>query len=202
MNIVIADTHPMTRVGVEHVLTKAFHSASVNVLHAGNVCELYQTLERTSCNLLICEYVMPGSPSDGLVLMGTIRRRYPSLSIVLFTAIDSLGLVRSAVVRLGIDCLVSKNDGPLHLVEAINAACAGHPYVSPSFAACDRDAARRAGISNPVRLTPREAEVIRLFVSGRTINEIAAILNRSKQTVSAQKRAAQIKLGAPRDMDL
>ena len=52
------------------------------------------------------------------------------------------------------------------------------------------------------RLTPREAEIVRLFCAGSTITEIAERLHRSVQTVSTQKRSAMRKLGVSRDVDL
>jgi len=52
------------------------------------------------------------------------------------------------------------------------------------------------------RLSRREAEVIRLYVSGRSVNEIASEFNRSKQTISSQKPATMRKLGIKRDVEL
>lgn len=51
-------------------------------------------------------------------------------------------------------------------------------------------------------LTEREAEVLRLFVSGRTISEIAAQRGRSVKTVSHQKISAMGKLGLRNDPEL
>ncbi|MEA9982701.1 LuxR C-terminal-related transcriptional regulator, partial [Herbaspirillum sp. RTI4] len=51
-------------------------------------------------------------------------------------------------------------------------------------------------------LTPRELEVVRLFVAGMTVNEIAGHVHRSKQTISSQKNTAMKKLGIERDADL
>ena len=57
-------------------------------------------------------------------------------------------------------------------------------------------------VAEPNRLTPREAEIVRLFCAGSTITEIAERLHRSVQTVSTQKRSAMRKLGVSRDVDL
>jgi two-component system capsular synthesis response regulator RcsB len=51
-------------------------------------------------------------------------------------------------------------------------------------------------------LTKRELEVVRFFVSGMSVTEIAMLLHRSKKTISTQKSAAMIKLGVERDADL
>jgi len=51
-------------------------------------------------------------------------------------------------------------------------------------------------------LSKRELEVVRMFVSGLTVTEIAERLHRSKKTISTQKGSAMAKLGILRDMDL
>ncbi|MCW3477994.1 LuxR C-terminal-related transcriptional regulator [Neisseriaceae bacterium JH1-16] len=61
---------------------------------------------------------------------------------------------------------------------------------------------RGGAADNLPALSRREIEVVRLFVSGLTINEIAARLHLSKQTVSAQKVSAMKKLGLQREADL
>lgn len=43
-------------------------------------------------------------------------------------------------------------------------------------------------------LSPREVEVLRLFVAGNSVGDIARQLNRSVKTVSTQKVAAMQKL--------
>ncbi|MDU8474286.1 LuxR C-terminal-related transcriptional regulator, partial [Pseudomonas syringae pv. actinidiae] len=52
------------------------------------------------------------------------------------------------------------------------------------------------------RLSPRELEVLRLLSAGHTVGQIAAQLNRSKQSVSAQKVGAMRKLGLANDAAL
>ncbi|MGR5559981.1 response regulator transcription factor, partial [Vibrio fortis] len=62
--------------------------------------------------------------------------------------------------------------------------------------------AQRAGAPASTELSPREAEVARLYVSGLRVDEIAERLNRSKKTISTQKNRAMEKLGISRDADL
>jgi two-component system capsular synthesis response regulator RcsB len=51
-------------------------------------------------------------------------------------------------------------------------------------------------------LSPREREVLTLFVAGLGVNAIAEKLDRRKQTVSTQKVNGMAKLGIERDADL
>ena len=59
-----------------------------------------------------------------------------------------------------------------------------------------------SGQQRDVVLSKRELEVVRLFVSGMTITEIAAQLKRSIKTISTQKNTAMRKLGIERDSEL
>jgi two-component system capsular synthesis response regulator RcsB len=59
-----------------------------------------------------------------------------------------------------------------------------------------------ASAQQHVVLSKREPEVVRLFVSGMTITEIAAQLKRSIKTISTQKNAAMRELGIERDFEL
>jgi two-component system capsular synthesis response regulator RcsB len=85
----------------------------------------------------------------------------------------------------------------------VHAAFANSRYVSPTIEKILRtlDPIHRDAPGN-AQLTGRELEVIRLYVSGMTINEIAARLNRSKKTISTQKSSAMRKLNIDREVDL
>ena len=51
-------------------------------------------------------------------------------------------------------------------------------------------------------LSPKEHEILRLFVSGQSVSDIARGQNRSTKTISAQKISAMRKLEVTSDQDL
>ncbi|MET5020848.1 LuxR C-terminal-related transcriptional regulator, partial [Burkholderia pseudomallei] len=53
-----------------------------------------------------------------------------------------------------------------------------------------------------VQLSPRAIEVVRLFTSGLSVNEIANRLKRSKKTISSKKANAMRKRRVNSDIDL
>ena len=201
LSVVLADDHPGMIAGVEHSLS------SVSTLRltgtAGNSTELMRILDTDGCDVLVCDYSMPGNEhGDGIALFSFLQRRYPLVRLVVLTMLDNPAVL-GALQRLGIGCIVSKSDALSYLVPAIHAAATGGTFYSPSVkkSLSMRDMDRRSGEA-PQSLSKRELEVIRLYASGLTVNEIAERLSRSKKTISTQKARAMQKLGIERDVDL
>lgn len=201
VKLILADDHPALLAGVKHELSR-IHTLDI-VGTARNSTEILNLLSQLQCDILITDYVMPGGEyGDGMTMLSFLRRRHPELKIVVFTTIDNMAIAYE-MRKIGIHSVLNKAKDIGHLVTAIHAVHAGATYFSPSLIEHENAESQRwllcAGIPE---LTSREREVVRLYVSGSKINEIAAQLNRTKQTVSAQKRSAMRKLGIERDADL
>ncbi|CAI8694807.1 DNA-binding transcriptional activator RcsB [Burkholderia sp. IT-111MI5] len=198
IRIVIADDHPAVVIGARYELS-ATNTLSV-VASAHNSTELMEALAAHPCDVLVSDYAMPGAEyGDGLAMFTTILKRHPNLRIVVMTMMENAVALR-ALMDLGIACIVSKSDMTNHLTMAIHAAYTNGRYLSPSMDRILRAAGSASG--KAPALSARELEVIRLFASGLSVNEIADKLSRSKKTISTQKSSAMQKLGIERDVDL
>ena len=197
IRVVIADDHPSILLGVRHVLSA---SIGIHVVgEASNPSELIQTVQSTSCDVVVTDYAMPGGThGDGLALLDTLRERYPDLRVIVMTGMDQPVVIQSLYQR-GITHILSKADDTSHVPAAIAAAWANRRYLSPSVA---QILPHHAAASRKTALSPREREVLTLFVSGLGINEIAERLDRRKQTISTQKRIGMAKLGIDKEADL
>lgn len=200
IRVMIADDHPAVLIGVAHEL-----SADPLVCVVGSARSpsgLLALLETTACDVLITDYVMPDDRcADGSRLLERIRRQHPGLGIVVYTMQDNPAILAS-IFRDGIRCIVSKADEPRHLLAAVTAARTDARYLSPAITRHTDEMEDGLNTTAVADLSRREAEVLRLYISGMTINEIAAQLHRSKQTISAQKVTAMRKLGVRQDADL
>ncbi|MFD4840396.1 response regulator [Achromobacter sp. NPDC058515] len=188
IRLLLADAHPALLAGVRHELSVL---PTLDVLGtAHDVDALIDQLQRATFDVLVTDYKLPrGKLGDGLALISYVRRNYPALKIVVFTNLDNPGLERE-LGKLGVKSALSKTAHMTYLISAIHAA----------YADSDRFQAREN--ASPPGLTTREFEVIRLYTSGMSINEIAGQLHRAKQTISSQKSSAMRKLGIARDADL
>ncbi|AJW43483.1 MULTISPECIES: response regulator transcription factor [Ralstonia] len=196
IQLVIADDHPGVVAAVRSLVSAAGGFEVVG--EAGNADELLALLGRVRCDLAITDYAMPGSRyGDGILLLEFLARRYPDLRVMVLTMLETRALM-SNILRAGIKVIVSKADEPQHILEGIQAALHDRIYLSPQL---DAKLIRRARAAEPPADDPiallgkRELEVLRIYVTGKTVTEIAVQMNRSVKTISTQKQHAMRKLG-------
>jgi two-component system capsular synthesis response regulator RcsB len=202
LRIIIADDHPIFLIGLRAVLER---DAQVRIVGEANSPQaLTALLQHCPCDVLVTDFMMPAEPqADGLRLIEHLRRHYPDLPIVVVTMLNNAGLFHS-ILELGVMGLLSKASLADELPDAIAQVRQQRPYVArtinQALALAGQVGADR--LHSQQQLSPRELEVIRLLAGGKTVGEIAAHLNRSKQTVSAQKVSAMRKLGLISDAAL
>ncbi|KPX81309.1 LuxR family DNA-binding response regulator [Pseudomonas meliae] len=174
------------------------------VAEACNPDELLQVLARHPCDVLVTDFMMPVElQNDGLRLLQRIHRDFPALPVIVVTALSNAGLFQS-MLDLNVRGLLSKASLAGELPAAIRGVQRGEFFVADSVRRVLIEA-RQYGpdaLLPAEKLSPRELEVLRLLSAGHTVGQIAAQLNRSKQTVSAQKVAAMRKLGLANDAAL
>ena len=90
--------------------------------------------------------------------------------------------------------MIAKNHIHEEIGKALNALANDRPYVAPSVQPMSVLANAKVIDERFSNLSPREVEVLRLFVTGSSVSEIARLLNRSVKTVSTQKISAMHKL--------
>ncbi|RWU25289.1 DNA-binding response regulator [Pseudomonas alkylphenolica] len=202
LRIVLADDHPIFRIGLQAVLEQI---PGVRVVaQAGSPKELLDNLQATACDVVVTDFMMPvEQQNDGLKLLEQIRRQFPALPILVVTMLNNAGLFR-AMLTLGVNGLLSKASLADELPSAISCLRRGKTYLAASVQhlMSQDGAVREDMIGVQEALSPKELEVTRLLAAGHTVSQIAALLNRSKQTVSTQKVSAMRKLGLANDAAL
>lgn len=189
-SIVIADDHPVFLIGLRAVLSSAFSSSYLISGEAHDVDQLLALLAQNVPDVLLTDFNMPGKQqADGLRLITTLRRKYPSLPIVVVTVLANPSLVNS-ILATGVYAVINKQSLTTELTMCLKALLQGH---SPSVAPPSK---------TPAAMSPRELDVIRLLAQGYSVNNIASMLSRTKQTISAQKKSAMNKIGANSDVEL
>jgi two-component system capsular synthesis response regulator RcsB len=196
IRVVLADDHDAVIVGLTSLLKR---EPDIEVVGTANgPTQLMDILRTVECDVLFTDLSMPrdGLP-DGIQMIEQVRRQHPEVAIVVLTMVVNAVTLKAAL-RSGVTGLCDKAAASDDIVEAARSAVQGRIFLSAPFQGFLDDATEGSGTS----LSPHEAEVVRLFGEGLSIAEIAMQLNRSKQTVSRQKRDAMTKLGVASDGEL
>jgi len=201
LNVVIADDHPIVLLGVRELVERDESFRVVGEAVCSN--QLIDLLETRQVDLVITDFNMPGdSPyGDGLKLVEYLTRHFPIVRVLVLTMISN-PLILTRLRELGVLAIIQKNQLHNEIEAALNAIARGKPVRSngpPPTSVLDD----RADLDERfTRLSVKEHEILRLFVSGLGVNEIARGLNRSAKTISTQKISAMRKLNVSSDQDL
>jgi len=201
LRIIIADDHPVVRIGTKAVIESS--GVGQVVAEASTVAELMSALSDHPCDVLVTDYSMPGGQqADGFAMIAMIRRRFPDMPVLMLSVSNNLAILRM-VVATGVLGLVDKTSSMDELPLAIQTVQRGMPYVSQSLKErIDAIGTNSVEEGEARPLSPREVEVLRLLGSGMTVKEIAIHLHKSVSTISRQKGDAMLKLGLEGDAEL
>ncbi|WP_449465942.1 response regulator [Stenotrophomonas humi] len=198
MKIIIADDHPIVLAGVRDVIAD---EANLDIIgQALSPTALVEMMQALTPDLVICDYNMPGNGplGDGIKLISYLRRHFPNCKVLVLTMISTPSMVE-AMYRAGANGVVRKSGDLMELRVALSTLRSRRLYRSKQS---PEERLQALESASSAALSPRELEVMRLFISGKSVSEIAKQLNRSSKTVSTQKVNAMRKLGTQSDQDL
>lgn len=201
LNVVIADDHPIVLVGVRELVERNERFRVVGEAVCSDA--LISLLESTRVDLVITDFNMPGdSPyGDGLKLVEYLTRHFPDVRVLVLTMISN-PLILTRLQELGVLAVIQKHQLHDEIQAALKAIARGNPIRNSGPAPTSVIESSADLNERFTRLSPKEHEILRLFVSGQSVNEIARNLNRSAKTISTQKVAAMRKLEVSSDRDL
>jgi two-component system capsular synthesis response regulator RcsB len=112
-------------------------------------------------------------------------------------------LILSSLYDLGVSGVILKNGDLNEILVALKALSQDRIYRGPGMQSGNSVLASRDDVEGRISsLSVKEYEVLRHFVSGMSVRDIALQLNRSVKTVSAQKISAMRKLDVDTDQAL
>ncbi|KAI3594077.1 Two-component transcriptional response regulator, LuxR family [Cupriavidus sp. U2] len=204
LRILLADDHPVITAAIRARLqTQTGWEVCGEVISA---TDLLQQADNLRPDVVVTDYHMPGPAElDGVRLITALRRRYPAMAVVVLTMITN-PLVLRTILDVRVQGLLLKDSQLSEIVTAIARAQRGFTYIGKSalraLAPTEVRPMMPIGREGMQRLSARETEVLRLYLTGRSVTEIAATLCRSVKTISRQKNCAMHKLGVTNDREL
>lgn len=202
LRIVIADDHPLVRMAMTDLLYKEPDFKVVATLAGPSA--LIEHLARDPPQVVITDYSMPGDDvyGDGIRLVEYLIRHYPDTRIVVLTMMSN-PMIISTLYDAGVDAVVFKHDDLGEIVTALHALRLGRRHYPPDLPRKGPLAARGRFVHERINsLSPKEFEVLRHFIRGASMMQIADRLKRSVKTISGQKVAAMRKLNLQTDQEL
>lgn len=184
IRILLADDHPVVRIGVRNMLQTDPSFEVIGEVSDGDEA-ITETLE-TLPDILLLDLYMPRLP--GLEAMRAIMSGSPSVKIVLLTSTITTQQIIEAL-QIGARGIVLKDALVDHLTSAVKAVVSGDYWIGGrrvvNLVGALHELMQKAAV--PERktfgLTPREMEVVSCIVEGCSNRDIAKQFGLSEETV-------------------
>jgi len=179
--LLIADDHMLVAEACKKLLEPEFQVVGI----VTNGRDLIQVACDLKPNVIVVDVAMP--QLNGLDAGEQLKRLLPSCKLV-FLTMDLSPEMAAEAFRRGASAYVVKNSAAEELLTAIRRALRSESYLSPMITKETVEYLLRSGQSqSEKRLTRRQSEVLQLLAEGRSMKEIAHLLNLKPGTVAFHK---------------
>ncbi|MEZ5614988.1 MAG: response regulator transcription factor [Rhodocyclaceae bacterium] len=196
LRLLVIDDHAMVREGLQPLLRKlAPDVVQYEAQDAESALLLLET--EKEFDLVLLDIMLPGT--NGLSLLGVLRKRFPAVPVVVLSALEEVDVVNRAL-RLGAAGYVTKSGSGDTLLEALKHVLAGEIYLPPHLrdklpAIPGRPAAQSQARRDRQALTEGQRRVAELLREGKSNREIADLLGLTEGTVKVHLSKVFRKLG-------
>jgi two-component system, NarL family, invasion response regulator UvrY len=193
VKILIVDDHPIVLSGCRALLAEAPDMVMFEARDAATAMDVY---DQQQPDISVIDINLPDI--SGFELARRLQVRDPGARIIMFSMNDD-PMFAAQAIEGGARGYVSKSDDPQAFLTAIREVYAGR-HSLPQDMAQKIAFLRSAGDS--VVLSSREREVLRLLAKGKSMSEIAALINVSYKTVATTCATLRAKFSARTPMQL
>jgi DNA-binding NarL/FixJ family response regulator len=123
---------------------------------------------------------------NGLDAARKINEQAPNIKFVFLTMRDDPNLA-AAALELGPIGFVLKHSAGQELLKAIDQVLRGESYLTPKLRAGDWVETKARARQFSTEMTPRQRDIVQLLGEGRSMKEIAGLLDLSERTVEFHK---------------
>lgn len=198
IKVLVADNHPIVRLGIKHVLD-SIPDMEV-VADVSSTTELFETLQKVSPDVVMLEMDIP--EINGIATLRKMKQDFPNAKVLMYSG-QSEDVYALSTIRAGAYGYLSKAADLDYIVSAIRKVSEGNMFITNELA---QRLAFDEGTQKPRRffrkLSTREIEVLKLLASGKRNKEVAEGLNLNEKTVSTYKARLMRKLNVDNLVDL
>lgn len=198
-SVLIADHHPITRMGISALLERDGFYEVVGKVTNGK--DLFRFLRNRIPDVLIMEIDLP--EINGITALRTIKTEHPGTKILVLSCHPEEMYALNAI-KAGAAAYLSKTVSTEILKEAIHQVARGGIYLNKEISDRINTGSTRTNslISRYKKLSTREIEVLNLLSTGKRNKDIAEALDINEKTVSTYKTRLLKKLRVDNLADL
>jgi two-component system invasion response regulator UvrY len=197
IRVLLVDDHAIVRAGFRRLLEQ---QPEIRVIaEAADAEQAYALFVEHDPDVVVMDVSMPGV--SGLESIRRIIGRKPSAQILVFSMHEDAPLAERAI-QLGARGYATKSESPETLASAVSDVAAGKLYLSPEIAKSIAMFKLTGDVDPMKELNVREFEIFRLLFGGRTVADIAEMLNLSRKTIANHRTVIKQKLGITNDVEL
>ena len=198
IKVLIADDHPIVRIGMKHVVEEDPEIRIVDEASDGD--EALDKIRNNNFDLILLDISMPGK--DGLDVLKQIKQDKPDLPVLILSIYPEKEFAIRAL-KLGASGYLTKKCAPYELTTAIRTILEGRKYISSSMVAIlasyldiDKQKKPHECLSN------REYQVMLRIASGKNVTEIAEELSLNIKTIRTFRTRILNKMKIKNDVEL
>lgn len=197
--ILIADHHPITRMGISSLLEREGVYEVVGKVTNGK--DLFKMLRSKNPDVLIMEIDLP--EINGITALRTIKSEHPGTKILILSCHPEEMYALNAI-KAGAAAYLSKTASTETLQEAVHQVARGGIYLNKEISEKINSGSTRSNnlVSRYKKLSTREIEVLNLLSTGKRNKDIAEALDINEKTVSTYKTRLLKKLRVDNLADL
>ena len=202
IKVMIVDDQPILSEGIKSVLSTSDALEVIGVAEDGR--DALDKMENNVPDVVLLDIRMPNM--NGVVATGEIKKKYPSVKVLILTTFDDSDYILSALNNGACGYLL-KDIGGAALIDAVKNAYAGDTILPAKIAKKISDAAKNVSADRELRLkkafgfSERETEIAVMLYEGFNNRQIASALNLSEGTSRNYISAIYIKLGSDNRAD-
>lgn len=186
IRIIIIEDHKIVSQGIEMIVK---NSGLANIVGKGySIKDCFELLKKNETDILLLDLIM--NDGNALDYIGKIKELYPELKILLISQMNETAVIKRAL-NSGASGFIMKSSTAEEIIDGIMAVNEGESYL------CN-NAKELFNKKDKIyeNLTPREREILKLIVDGKTMKEIADELHLGFETVRSYCKYIRLKMNA------
>jgi DNA-binding NarL/FixJ family response regulator len=185
LQIIIADDHPVFRIGMELIIKKI--NKSLNVLHASNGYEVLEILKCHAVDIVFMDIRMPGM--DGIETTCRLKKSNPAVKIIALSSMSEKYDVLK-MFKAGANGYLLKNASLEKIEMVVKKIIVGSNYFTNEakyFTKANKEFRPNSADNINEELTQRENDILKLICAQLSTKEISQELGLSEKTIEIHR---------------